>query len=60
MDMREQAEAALGSRFSPLDFHKLLLDLGPVPFSVTPPPVYGLAGGTGLTGCGPVRIIFTV
>ena len=37
MDMREQAEAALGSRFSPLDFHKLLLDLGPVPFSVIRP-----------------------
>ena len=37
MNMREQAEAALGSRFSPLDFHKLLLDLGPVPFSVIRP-----------------------
>lgn len=37
MDMREQAEAALGSRFSPLEFHKLLLDLGPVPFSVIRP-----------------------
>lgn len=37
MEMREQAEAVLGDRFSPMDFHKFLLDLGPVPFSVIRP-----------------------
>ncbi len=35
MEIREQAEAALGEDFSPLEFHTLLLDLGPIPFSVT-------------------------
>lgn len=34
MEMREEAEQALGSRFSPLEFHTFLLDVGPVPFSV--------------------------
>lgn len=34
MEMREAAELALGSGFSALEFHKFLLDLGPVPFSV--------------------------
>lgn len=37
MEMREQAEEALGDRFSPLDFHRFLLDIGPVPFSVIRP-----------------------
>ena len=35
MEMREEAEKALGNRFSAKNFHKFLLDLGPVPFSVT-------------------------
>ncbi len=35
MEIRELAEAALGKDFSPMEFHTLLLDLGPVPFSVT-------------------------
>ena len=35
MEMREEAENALGDHFSVKDFHKFLLDLGPVPFSVT-------------------------
>ena len=30
-DMYERAENALGSKFSALDFHKLILDCGPVP-----------------------------
>lgn len=34
MEMREQAEEALGNSFSPLEFHTFLLDLGPMPFSV--------------------------
>ena len=34
-EIRELAEAALGKDFSPMEFHTLLLDLGPVPFSVT-------------------------
>lgn len=34
MEMREEAENVLGDRFSPLDFHAFLLDIGPVPFSV--------------------------
>jgi uncharacterized protein (DUF885 family) len=29
--MYERAENALGSKFSALDFHKLILDCGPVP-----------------------------
>jgi len=37
MEMREQAEAALGENFSPLAFHTFLLDLGPVRFSVIRP-----------------------
>ena len=35
MEMREEAEKTLGSRFSARDFHEFLLNLGPVPFSVT-------------------------
>lgn len=35
MEMRDEAEKTLGSRFSAKEFHKFLLDLGPVPFSVT-------------------------
>lgn len=35
MEMREEAEKKLGNRFSAKEFHKFLLDLGPVPFSVT-------------------------
>lgn len=35
MEMREEAEKALGSRFSAKEFHEFLLDLGPVPFTVT-------------------------
>ena len=35
MEIRELAEAALGKDFSPMEFHTLLLDLGPIPFSVT-------------------------
>lgn len=35
MEMREEAEKTLGNRFSAKEFHKFLLDLGPVPFSVT-------------------------
>ena len=34
MEMRDAAELALGSGFSAMEFHKFLLDLGPVPFSV--------------------------
>ena len=34
MEMREQAEHVLGDRFSPLEFHRFLLDIGPVSFSV--------------------------
>ncbi len=30
-DMYERAEQALGTNFSPLEFHKLILDCGPVP-----------------------------
>lgn len=33
-EMAEQAKSALGDRFSPLEFHTFLLDLGPLPFSV--------------------------
>ncbi len=35
MEIREQAEIALGKDFSPMEFHTLLLELGPIPFSVT-------------------------
>ncbi|RHT40071.1 DUF885 domain-containing protein [Clostridium sp. AM30-24] len=35
LEMREEAEKKLGNRFSAKEFHKFLLDLGPVPFSVT-------------------------
>lgn len=35
MEMREEAEKTLGNRFSAKEFHRFLLDLGPVPFSVT-------------------------
>ncbi len=34
MEMRGQAELALGENFSLLEFHRFLLDTGPVPFSV--------------------------
>jgi len=34
MEMRDAAELALGGGFSAMEFHKFLLDLGPVPFSV--------------------------
>ena len=30
MELREEAAAVLGSRFSSLDFHQFLLDMGPV------------------------------
>ena len=35
LEMRAEAEKTLGNRFSAKEFHKFLLDLGPVPFSVT-------------------------
>lgn len=35
MEMREEAQKTLGDHFSARDFHKFLLDLGPVPFSVS-------------------------
>lgn len=34
LTMREEAESALGDRFSPVKFHRMLLDLGPAPFTV--------------------------
>ena len=34
LDMREQAEQILGKEFSPMEFHRFLLDIGPLPFSV--------------------------
>ena len=34
MEMRAEAENHLGEAFSPMEFHKFLLDIGPVPFSV--------------------------
>lgn len=34
MEMRKEAEDALGRAFSPMEFHRFFLDLGPVPFSV--------------------------
>ena len=34
MEMRDATELALGSGFSAMEFHKFLLDLGPVPFPV--------------------------
>ncbi|MCI8511381.1 MAG: DUF885 domain-containing protein [Lachnospiraceae bacterium] len=34
MEMRRMAELQLGDRFSPLEFHRFLLDLGPLPFPV--------------------------
>lgn len=34
MEMREQAEDALDTEFSPMAFHRFLLDIGPVPFSI--------------------------
>lgn len=37
MEMREQAENTLKGRFSPMEFHRFLLDMGPVPFSVMRP-----------------------
>ena len=35
MEMREEAEKTLGKQFSAKEFHKFLLDLGPVSFTVT-------------------------
>ena len=35
MEMRKEAEETLGNRFSLPEFHRFLLDTGPVPFSVT-------------------------
>lgn len=35
MAIRDEAEKALGNRFFANEFHKFLLDLGPVPFPVT-------------------------
>ena len=37
MEMRTQAEVTLGDRFSDKEFHKFLLDIGPVSFSVIRP-----------------------
>ena len=34
LEMREQAEQSLRANFSPLEFHRFLLDTGPLPFSV--------------------------
>lgn len=34
MEMREEAEMTLGSKFSAKEFHKFLLDIGPMPFPV--------------------------
>ena len=34
MEMREQAEDTLDTEFSPIEFHRFLLDIGPVPFPV--------------------------
>lgn len=34
MEMREQAESTLDAEFSPMEFHRFLLDIGPVPFPV--------------------------
>ena len=34
MEMREEAEQTLDSKFSLLEFHRFLLDIGPIPFSV--------------------------
>ena len=34
MEMREQAEDVLDTEFSPMEFHRFLLDIGPVPFPV--------------------------
>ena len=34
LDMRNEAELALGEQFSAMEFHQFLLDIGPVPFSV--------------------------
>lgn len=35
MEMRDEAERTLGKCFSAKEFHRFLLDLGPMPFSVT-------------------------
>lgn len=34
LEMREDAELALGNDFSVMEFHRFLLDIGPLPFSV--------------------------
>ncbi len=34
LDLREEVQSAAGSSFSPRDFHKNLLDIGPAPFPV--------------------------
>ena len=35
--MRENAEKNLGSRFSPSEFHRFILDMGNAPFDVIQP-----------------------
>ena len=34
LDLREEVQSTAGSSFSPRDFHKNLLDIGPAPFPV--------------------------
>ena len=36
-NMRENAEKNLGSRFSPSEFHRFILDMGNTPFDVIQP-----------------------
>ena len=35
MEMKAEAEEALGPSFNLMEFHRFLLDIGPVPYSVT-------------------------
>lgn len=37
MEMRAEAEKKLKARFSPMEFHQFILDMGPVPYSVLRP-----------------------
>lgn len=37
LEMRDEAQKTLGSRYSALEFHRFLLDLGPAPFRVIRP-----------------------
>lgn len=37
MEMRAEAEKKLKSKFSPVEFHRFILDMGPVPYSVLRP-----------------------